>query len=553
MPTLSFDGVEVTVPPNTNLVEAAKLAGKDVPIFCYHPQLSIAANCRMCLVHGSSGGKPWPKAMPACQMLAADGMEIDTESPKTQAVRKGVLEFLLINHPLDCPVCDKAGECMLQDNFFEHSNRPSRFKEHKEEKLKTYDIGPQIIFDGERCINCTRCIRFMDEVAGESQLAQINRGDRSLIAPAEGKQLDHPYAMNTVDLCPVGALLGRDFRFQVRAWFLQGQESVCSGCARGCNTVVDASRSEQQVHRIRPRDNPHVNGPWMCDDGRWTYHQVRERRFTRAMVREGGAARPVPVEQALRSAKELLWPHFGTPSFAVVGSARLTSEDHFVLAHLNRQALRAGAFAVGGAAPWKADALLKLSDRNPNRRGALAVHDAVGTSNMRDVSAVLADVEAGKVKALLLVGTDLPVEDSDRLQAALKQLDVLVVFSSESDVPTQLAQVAIPTVAFTEMDGLWVNAYGRVQRVRPAASGPGEARQAWQALRAFGRHLDVVVQQDSVEQVLGDMAMEVPLFKGLTHMAVGNLGVHRGAGPETHAPRRMGEGKPPDDFQLPAR
>ncbi|MEW5854082.1 MAG: 2Fe-2S iron-sulfur cluster-binding protein [Myxococcota bacterium] len=549
MPTLKIDGKEVTVPPNTNVVEAAKQAGIEIPIFCYHPHLTIAANCRMCLVHGKQNGKDWPKAMPACQTIAADGMEIDTVSTKTQKVQKGVLEFILINHPLDCPVCDKAGECDLQDNYFKYSNQPSRFAEHKEAKQKTYDIGPQIMYDGERCINCTRCIRFMDEIALDSQLAQINRGDRSYIAPAEGKQLDNPYAMNTVDICPVGALLGKDFRFQVRAWFLKPHQSICSGCGRGCNVDVDATEMEQQVHRIRPRENPFVNGPWMCDDGRWTYHRARERRLLRATIREGGKTRQVGLDVALRQAGALLRNFVGTPSFAVAGSAHLTSEDHYVLGRLNAEGLKAGAVAVTGHPPWAGDAFLKLADRNPNRRGALAVHNALGAKTVKDGNDLLKDIEAGRIKALLLVGSELPTTDADRLAAAFSKLEAFVCLSSEDVVTSQLAQVAIPIAWATEVDGLWVNAFGRVQRLNPAVPPPGDAHPAWKMLELLGRQLDVVLRHDSPEAVLADMARQVPLFEGLTYDAVGEHGVARAG--ETTAPKKMGEGKPPADFPMP--
>lgn len=548
MPTLKIDNQEITVPPNTNLVEAAKLLGKEIPTFCYHPHLSIAANCRMCLVTGKQNGKPWPKPMPACQTLAADGMEVDTCGPETKRVQKGMLEFILINHPLDCPVCDKAGECTLQDHFFKYSNQPSRFQEHKEAKVKTYDIGPQIIYDGERCINCTRCIRFMDEIALDSQLCQINRGDRSYVAAAEGRQLDHPYAMNTVDLCPVGALLGKDFRFQVRAWFLRANKSICSGCARGCNVHVDASRLEGQVYRIRPRDNSHVNGPWMCDDGRWTYHRARDRRLLQALMKEEHGVHPVSLDVGVRKAAQLLKPWLGSPQFAVSASAHLTCEDHFLVATLQREVLKAGTVGVHGHPPWKADAFLKLADRNPNRRGALCVHGAMSTNVVQDKDLVAA-IENGTIKALLLVGTELPWTDLDRARVALARLKTLVCLSSERNVATEVAHVSLPMAWSTEVDGLWMNGFGRVQCVRPSVPPPGEAQPAWRMLEMLGRPLDLAIRHERAEAVLTEMGRMVPTFHGMTYASVGEQGVATVG--ETTAPRRMGEGKPPADFPMP--
>jgi NADH-quinone oxidoreductase subunit G len=443
-------------------------------------------------------------------------------------------------------VCDKAGECPLQDNYFRYSNQPSRFVEHKETKLKTYDLGPQIIYDGERCINCTRCIRFMDEVALDSQLGQVQRGDRSTIATAEGKSLDHPYAMNVVDLCPVGALLGKDFRFQVRAWFLKSHPSVCPGCARGCNVFVDATDLNPLVHRIRPRDNPHVNGPWMCDEGRWTYHRARDRRFTRATTRDGSDHRALSADVAVRRAAELLRPWVGSPDLAVTGSAHLTCEDHLVLGLLARDALRAPVLGLHGHAPWAGDTFLKLADRNPNRRGALAVHQSLGRQEVVGGGQLLADMESGKVKALLMVGTELPTTDVDRLRAALSRLQTLVVLGSESGPATEVAHLALPVVHATEADGLWLNGFGRAQRVRPATPPPGDAAPAWRVLSLVARDLGLVLNLDTGARVLESLGAAVPAFRGLTHDGVGLLGTATAG--ETTAPRRVGEGKPPEDY-----
>jgi len=336
MPTLTIDGKEVTVEAGTNLVEAAKQIGVEIPTFCYHPNLSIAANCRMCLVKGSQGGRAWPKPMPACQMVAADGMEIDASSGEVKKLRKAMPEFVLINHPLDCPICDKAGECHLQDTFFDHSNQPSRFKEIKEEKIKRVDLGDRIVYDGERCITCTRCVRFMEEIVKDPQLGVIHRGDHVLIATASGAPLQHPYSVNVVDLCPVGALTDKEFRFAQRAWFLRATASVCAGCARGCGTYVDVSTVDNRVYRVRPRCNDAVNGPWMCDAGRLTFKQVHEGRLEAPHVKEEPGA---GVARAAEIATDKFKPFIGADELAVAISATVSCEDAFAAALLAKEVL----------------------------------------------------------------------------------------------------------------------------------------------------------------------------------------------------------------------
>ncbi|HET6614206.1 MAG TPA: 2Fe-2S iron-sulfur cluster-binding protein, partial [Kofleriaceae bacterium] len=266
--TLNVDGQEVTVPKGTNVIEAARKVGIDISAFCYHPGLSIAACCRQCLVtiEGS------PKLQPSCQARCTDGMVVHTDDKNAVAARRQMLELTLVNHPIDCPICDKAGECTLQKLYFDHDNINSRVDVPKVHKPKVVDLGPHVILDAERCILCTRCIRVCDEVAGEHQLEMRNRGDHEEICTAPGALLDNPYSINTVDVCPVGALTSKDYRFTMRAWELMMTPSVCQGCATGCNTEIH--HKSGRVWRLVPRENPEVNGHWMCDEGRFTYKDL---------------------------------------------------------------------------------------------------------------------------------------------------------------------------------------------------------------------------------------------------------------------------------------
>ena len=266
MPTLEIDGRQVTVEAGVTVIQAADQLGLEIPHYCYHPGLSIAGNCRMCLVEVER----MPKLQIACNTRVLDGMVVRTATPRVSAARQAVLEFLLLNHPIDCPVCDQAGECKLQDYYMDygryHSRMPLGRKVHKG---KVIDIGPHVMLDQERCILCTRCTRFLDEVTHTSELGVFERGDHCNIDLFPGQRLDNPYSANVVDVCPVGALTSREFRFQARVWYLERTESVCAACSRGCNVDVYERRGE--ILRYRPRYNPDVNKLWMCDAGRLSY------------------------------------------------------------------------------------------------------------------------------------------------------------------------------------------------------------------------------------------------------------------------------------------
>ena len=296
MVTVVIDGKAQQVPKGTNLLEACNAAGAEVPFFCYHPGLSSPAVCRQCLVDV----KGQPKPVPSCYTPVADKMEVSTRSPRALDVRRQMLEFTLVNHPIDCPICDKAGECMLQKHYFDWDAKYARNDGIKIRKDKVVDLGRTIVLDQERCILCTRCIRVCDEVAKTHQLEMADRGDHEVLTTAPGHQLDNPYSLNTVDVCPVGALTSKDFRFAMRAWELTSTDSVCPGCATGCNVEVHHSRGK--IYRLVPRVNHAVNQHWMCDEGRLTYKPVHASRL--AAPRSGGV--PVEWDKALDDAGTLL-------------------------------------------------------------------------------------------------------------------------------------------------------------------------------------------------------------------------------------------------------
>src|SRR6185369_2582866 len=352
------DGREVDVPKTTadpvsgkpvptTMIQACALAQVDVPHYCYHPKLPVAGNCRMCLVEFgtpamgpdrklilNADGSPRiarsPRPAIACATPISPGMEIYTNTAGVTEMRKAVLEFLLINHPLDCPICDQAGECKLQEYSVDYGQAESRFVEEKVHKPKRVDLGPRIVLDDERCILCTRCIRFTRDIVGDDALGIISRGSRSTLAGYPGKAFDNNYTLNTVDICPVGALTSKDFRFQMRVWFLKETRSVCSSCATGCNIIVGSR--EEKIYRLEPRENDAVNSCWMCDYGRLNYKWIgREDRLVEVRASKSvGTGRWV---QVLGEISEKL-NRAAAGSLAIIASARQTNEELYLLSKL---------------------------------------------------------------------------------------------------------------------------------------------------------------------------------------------------------------------------
>lgn len=331
--TLTIDGQEVKVPRGTVVVEAAKLLGIDIPIFCYHPKLSIIGACRMCMVEIEAGGRP-PAVLTACTTQVAEGMVVRTTTPRVEKARRGVIEFLLINHPLDCPVCDAGGECPLQDQSHDYGPVTSRFEEVKRFARKAAPLSPLVTLDQERCIVCYRCTRFMDEIAGEPELGFFQRGYKSELRTFTGQPMRSPFHGNITEICPCGALTNATYRFRSRPWDNLETDSVCTHCAVGCNVIVDTRRNI--LARIRGRENEEVNELWLCDKGRFGYHFVEaEDRLTQPLGRNAqGEFEPISWEQALSAVAQRLneiKAQHGAQAIGVIGGSRCTNEDNYVL------------------------------------------------------------------------------------------------------------------------------------------------------------------------------------------------------------------------------
>ncbi len=501
--TLSIDGVEVTVAKGTNIIEAAKQMGTEISAFCYHPGLEVVAVCRQCLV--TVEGQP--KLLPSCQGIAADGMVVHTKDAASTDARRQLLEYTLLNHPVDCPICDKSGECTLQKNYFDNDNKMSRLDVPKVHKPKRVDLGPHIVLDAERCILCTRCIRVCDEVAGEHQLEISQRGDHSELGTAPGHRLDNPYSLNTVDVCPVGALTAKDFRFTLRAWELMSTKSVCNGCSTGCN--IEIHHRAGRTYRLIPRENPEVNGHWMCDEGRFTYHDLHDKRLVGPVVGGMPSNWKRAIDGAAAQIKALLAGN--RDGLGVVFSPHRTNEENYVLAKLVAESWKIERLYMGGKAPApeRADDRLRKADVTPNRRGVKEITaklELAGRAVLED------DLLGGDLKGLIVLGHELPL--GEEAQAKLAELDCLVVIADHEIGVAKQAKVALPASAWAENAGSITNDAGLVQRMQAAYEPVGQAKPAWEILSELARACDSTIHYDSAEAVFNEMITKVESFSG---------------------------------------
>ena len=488
-----IDGQPHEFPAGLTILEACQRVGSKVPFFCWHPGLSAPAVCRQCLVEI----KGFPKPIPSCYTPVADKMEVITNSPKVLDVRRQMLEFTLLNHPIDCPICDKAGECLLQKHYFDWDTRLARNDGSKVRKAKVVDVGRHIVLDQERCILCSRCIRVCNEVARQPDLVMAFRGDRQLLTTAPGRRLDNPYSLNTVNVCPVGALTAKDFRFSMRAWEIWATPSVCPGCATGCNIEIHAARNV--IRRLIPRLNPAVNKYWMCDEGRLSYKPVHENRLAAPMV----AGAPTSWDAALAEAARLLaQARDKSPStLGVVVSAQMTNEEIFAFSRLATEQLRTSKIYLAGAPEGWCDDVLVSADKNPNTTGAKLI---VGPS-LRTAADLKQDREAGVVTALLVVGG--AADSCDSLQT-------LVVVASHQGPPVAAAQVALPLAMWAEVDGSFTNRQAKVQRLHAAIAPAGQSRPGWEIAARLGRALGAAWAYADAKQVFSETCDKVTLLSG---------------------------------------
>lgn len=511
--TLKIDGKEISVRKGTNLIEAAKQAGVEIPHYCYHPNLSIAGNCRMCQVEV----KGQPKLTIACNTGATEGMEVSTHmSSKSVAdAQAATLEFILINHPLDCTVCDQAGHCKLQDYHFEYNARSSRFIEEKEHKVKAQSLGPTVMLDGERCIMCTRCIRFCDEVTKTSELGMLNRGDKSVISVNPGKELNNPFSGSVVDLCPVGALTHKNWRFNTRIWFTKQVESICPGCSTGCN-IKAAVRDNEVVH-VKARVNQSVNKEWLCDEGRYGFSRFNPKERVRFVAQRGSK---IDMDAGIKILSEA----FKSEGAVVFVSPDLLLEDYFALKK------------VIESVPSKPTVVLQYKERQlselqkilispdyaANFRGAEFL--GLVSGNLESAyNEALAKLQAGVWKKVILLGDRglLASDVTDKIKEVFLALKGVSVLSDATHPLISSSDVVLPGRTVLEKSGLMMNRAGILQYVDrllefPEASLP-ESRIISRAAELLGKKVySGKVDRDITRELLS----MIPELEGVSIMDI---------------------------------
>lgn len=521
MPKLTIDGKEIEVPAGTTIIQAADKLGITIPRYCYHEALPVSGNCRICMVEVEK----MPKLQIACYTPVAEGMVVKTTSPKVIDVRKVVLGYLLVNHPLDCPVCDQAGECKLQDYYMEHGQYDSALNDVKVKKeKKAISLGPTVMLDQERCILCTRCVRFTDNISKTHEFGVFDRGDHSQLDLYPGKELNNNYSGNVVDICPVGALTDKDFRFKCRVWYLDKTKSVCPGCSMGCNITVewDKSRPHQQkkdrVMRLKPRLNPNVNAYWMCDTGRYNYHFIDQNRIVTPQLKNDLISWPQAIDTVVNAVKAVKDPN----RIGVIASAQLTNEDLFAVRKLFKDNLKVSNvdFRVPEQ-PGKSDDFLLKADRNPNTAGASAIlAPKDGTTQ-----AIIEKAKKGELDVLYVFGQDLVKLYGKETVAQIRKSTKLFVYQGSNINDTcSYAHLNLPSAVYAEKDGTFTNCQNRVQRISPAFMPLGEAKGDWEILSLLSEKLGPAFPYRKSQDVFKAVTETVAPFAEMTYEKIADQG-----------------------------
>jgi NADH-quinone oxidoreductase subunit G len=520
MPKIVIDGVEIEALDGQTILQAASVAGIQIPHLCYHPHLKIAGNCRMCLVEIEKV----PKLQIACGTPIREGMVVTTKNDRVRRAREAVLEFLLINHPLDCPVCDQCGECMLQEYCFQYGKTKSRFSEEKH-TFDKLDIGQKLERNQNRCIHCARCIRFMRDVAGSEEVSLSERSGHTVVGPYVNRPIEGPFTMNAADVCPVGALTTKQFRFKARSWLMQKTRTLCSGCARGCNVTAWGYKGE--ILRLTPEENLDVNITWMCDDGRCSIEKVGgPSRITEATVNGEAAGREAAMDAALAKLKAIR-DDGNADRIAVVGGASLTNEDNFAIARLAAQLGTSKLFLLTPKSDERpfgpVDAPLPdwfiREEKTPNARGAADM-----IPNAADGSALVEQIASGEITGAVVFGAD-PVGAVAGAAEAFEKLDWLVVSDTYVTKTTKMASILLPERSPFEKSGTFTNEGGRLQKIAPAIDPIGESGSAWQVAVTWASGLGAKKIYASAAELLDGIAKTITEYAGVSLMTLPATGI----------------------------
>ncbi|OIO38412.1 MAG: hypothetical protein AUJ72_02625 [Candidatus Omnitrophica bacterium CG1_02_46_14] len=519
MVNITIDGKPYAVKDGITVMEAVDQQKIDVPRYCYHPGLSIAGNCRICQVEIEK----MPRTVIACNTRVSEGMVVHTKSQKAKESQQVVLEFLLANHPLDCPVCDQAGECKLQDYYMDCGLYDPKFNETKVKKTKkAFPISPNVVLDQERCILCSRCVRFGDEITKTHDFGIFNRGDHAEINIYPGKELNNKYSGNVVDICPVGALTDKDFRFKMRVWYLGCQDSICPGCSRGCNIQVQYEKSrpyhlkDKRVMRLKPRENQAVNQWWMCDEGRYAYKSIDEKRILKLTGDTW--------TELLSKISTLIKTDKASNSWALLASPQHTNEEIFLVKIFFKDTLKWKNIAFRAPCDGYEDDFLIKKDKNPNSTGASQI---LGLSKeSEDISMIIERAKRGELEGLVVLGHDLEkIYGADTFKVIRKKVKTIIYEGPNENATSATADFVLPSASYAEKEGTFTNFEGRIQRIRKAIEPLGQSRPTWQILLELGVHLGMNLTCDTPERIFSELAKENEAFRDLDYKKIGQQGI----------------------------
>jgi len=566
MPNIFIDGKKIETKPGKTIIEAAYENGFQVPHFCWHPELSVAGNCRMCLVEVGmpkrlpdgnieldSNNNPVvsyiPKLQIACATPVSDEMYVNLNNDKVIHAQEAVMEFLLINHPLDCPICDEAGECKLQEYAFTHSKGESRFNEVKNHKDKRQKWGPNVMYDAERCISCSRCIRYAKEVAQQDVLSFVQRGDHVTIKVAEGQEFDNPYSMNVIEICPVGALTSPDFRFKSRVWDMSFNDSISFADSTGSNTMLGIRNNE--ILRVQPRTNMYVNKYWLSDDARLNHYEfVNKNRISEPSIKINGKHETVTWADAYSETAKRI-SKFKANEIFFLSSAKATNEDNYIFQKFARTVVKSlNVDYLQHIDQSYQDKFLGVADRAPNSNGVLEVGAAANNNGLK-ASELADNINSGKIKALVVMEEDF--KNNEHIIESLDKLELLVVMYYNYNAVTSKADIVLASSTYAEIEGTYTNKDKRVQHLSPALVTKENLRfmgmkmsrldkfgafndswsqhdarnckQSWRIVQGIANALGISWSYKNSEQIFDEIVDKLPGFKNMNY---DKLDLHQG-------------------------
>ena len=525
MPVFQIDGEPVEYEPGEKVLSAALRCGKIIPHYCYHPGMSIVATCRMCLVDviDLGNGRPAPKLQTACSVDATAGMKIETFNQKVEEGRKLVNEFLLINHPLDCPICDQSGECTLQDYSFKYGSGKSEM-DYSKRVNGWRDIGTFVALERNRCIQCSRCDRFTREITGTNEFGMFNRGHELAVDTYTDRPMTNKFQGNMADICPVGAITEKEFRFKRRVWKLKKNHSICTGCSTGCNVTIEHDRNE--VFRLKPHENQNVNKWWLCDEGRLTYRKMNEKksRINQPLGLIGENLEGISWEKAYGAIAERIRELKPLPQEVLALTDTHASNEEL---YLIQKLLKEGFSSENIFCPfpkWEQSEsdffinTLITTDKTPNRAGALALHIKGDLKNTK-----LKKVIEGDLKVVFVLGN--PFETELEFKEIIKRTQLVIHIGVFHNSWSEIADVVLPGQFYSEKEGTYTNKNQRVQSTEIAVKALRRTRPEWQIISELSQALGHKSSFESIPQVFNVMVQEAKAFTGISFDKIGSFGI----------------------------